>query len=144
MLLTPDAKPDIPEAWRLARRVDSLAPPMERGFQSHLAQLIVGGVIGRASKGAPAGATQKSLADSAEHVLVRARADRKIDPEQELVGYEAIMRTQMGDHEGAIALLKQYVALNPDHTFEVGGNIHWWWRELRSNPGFRAVMARRH
>jgi hypothetical protein len=40
-------------------------------------------------------------------------------------------------------MLKQYVAINPDHSFEVGGNIHWWWRDLRSNPGFQAVMKRK-
>ncbi len=141
MMLTPDARPDIAEAWRLAARVDSLTPPAARAFRSHLARTVVGGVIGRAAKAASGDAAQ-ALADSADRVLVRARADREVDPSQELVGYEAIMRTQMGQADAAIDLLRRYVALNPDHAFTVGGNIHWWWRDLRNNPDFQAVMAR--
>ena len=143
MMLTPDAKPDIDQAWRLAARTDSLYPPDDKPLFSHLDTIIVGGVIGRASKAAPAGPVKKSLRDSAERVLVSARPDLKTDPERELVGYEALMRTLMGDLETAVTMLKQYVAINPDHSFEVGGNIHWWWRDLRSNPGFQAVMKRK-
>jgi eukaryotic-like serine/threonine-protein kinase len=140
MMLTPDARPDIPEAWRLAAAVDSLAPPAAAAFQSHLMRLVVGGVIGRAAQAAE-GAARAALADSADRVLQRARADREVDPRQELVGYEAVMRTLMGEYDLAIQLLTRYTALNPDHSFQVGGNIHWWWRSLRSTPGFQAVMA---
>jgi serine/threonine-protein kinase len=80
-LLAPDAEPDIPLAWSLAAKVDSLAPPVVRAFQSRKAQLIVGGVIGKAGKAAGG---QPALMDSANTVLVRARADREIDAEGEL------------------------------------------------------------
>ena len=80
--------------------------------------------------------------DSANSVLVRARADREIDAEGELPGFEAIMRTQMGDLEQGLELLKQYVATHPDHSFLVNGNIHWWWRPLQSLPGFQQLKAR--
>ena len=80
--------------------------------------------------------------DSANKVLVRARGDRKTDPKQELLGYEAIMRTQMGEYPTAVQLLKEYVSINPDHTFRVGANVHWWWRDLRNVPGFDAVLAK--
>ena len=53
------------------------------------------------------------------------------------------MRVQMGDFDEAIALLKEYVASNPDHSFNVGGNVHWWWRDIRSRPEFQALLARR-
>lgn len=33
------------------------------------------------------------------------------------------------------------IALNPDHPFKVGGNVHWWWRDLRNKPGFEALLA---
>jgi len=81
------------------------------------------------------------LADSARRVIDQAGGDAQVDPTQELVGYQAVMRTQMGDYDEAIDLLKRYVALNKDHSFRVGGNVHWWWAPLVSKPEFQAVMV---
>ncbi|HVT40627.1 MAG TPA: hypothetical protein VHE78_16410, partial [Gemmatimonadaceae bacterium] len=142
MNLTPDTSPDIPEAWRLAARVDSLAPTNVRPLQSRIARLVVGGIIGRAAKAAPTEPVRQALMDSANKVLLRARGDRTVDPLQELPGFEAIMRTQMGDYATAVQLLKQYVSVNPDHSFRVAGNVHWWWRDLLKQPGFEALLAR--
>ncbi len=134
MQTEPDASPDIPEAWRLAGRVDSLTP---NTLNAHIAHIIVGGVIGKAARKT----SNSKLADSARNVLDRAsQADSKLDPTKELLGYEAIMRTQMGDLDKAMSLVSQYVALNPDHSFCVGGNVHWWWRELTTKPEFQRVM----
>ena len=41
------------------------------------------------------------------------------------------------------APLARYVAANPGHSFEVGGDLHWWWLSLRAEPGFQAVLDRR-
>jgi serine/threonine-protein kinase len=130
MLITPDARPDVDLAWRLAARADSVAPDRNREFFRRRTQMFVGGAIARAG-----------LRDSARNVLARARAGPDVDPNQELVGYEAIMRTLMGEQDTAIAMLKRYVAANPGHSFEVGGDIHWWWRDLRTHPEFRSVLA---
>jgi hypothetical protein len=143
MLLTPDAIPDIDLGWRLTVRLDSLASEEDRPITSRLGRLIVGGVVGRAAQRAGVGTAGRALADSADRVLAGARADRETDPHLELLGYEAIMRAQMGSNEEAIELLRRYVAVNPDHSFQVGGNVHWWWRGLKSDPAFQAVMARR-
>ncbi len=141
LMLTVDQKPDVPAAWKLAAEVESLAPVATRGYWAHNAQQIVGGVIGRAGL-TLSGAQATALRDSAERVLARARADRTIDPDQELPGYEAVMRVQFGDLDGAIGLLQKYVALNPDHTFEVGGNVHWWWKKLADRPAFQALKSK--
>jgi len=130
LLVTPDARPDVDRAWELAARIDSLAPERQRPFIQRHAQLFVGGAIGRAG-----------LKDSARRVLVRGRGDHDVDPIQELVGYEAAMRALIGDADTAITLLKRYVAANPGHSFEVGGDIHWWWRSLRDHPEFGAVLG---
>jgi hypothetical protein len=76
------------------------------------------------------------LKDSASHVLVAARGGRDVDPEQELLSLEAFGRTLLGDPGQAIDLLKRYVAANPRHSFQRGGDIFWWWRELRKDPRF--------
>ena len=131
LLGTPDARSDIREAWDLAGRIDSLAPERQRPFIQRQAHMFVGGIIGRAG-----------LKDSARRVLVRARGDHDVDPTEELVGYEAAMRALVGDADTAIVLLKRYVVANPGHSFEVGGDIHWWWRDLRTHPGFQQLLAR--
>ena len=133
LMLAPDATPDIDTAWRLAARVDSLtssSPGAE--FDRRLARILAGGIIGRAGQ-----------ADSAETVLRNARASAEIDPTQELMGFEAVVRTILGQQDRALELLRAYVAANPHHSFEVGGNIHWWWRPLRANPEFQDVMELR-
>ncbi|MEX2156503.1 MAG: serine/threonine-protein kinase [Gemmatimonadales bacterium] len=132
MLLTPDARPQIDLAWQLAARMDSLAPIARREFFRLRTELLVAGVIARAGR-----------RDSALAVVARARAAAapEIDPTQDLIGYEALVRTLLGERDAAMALLKRYVAANPGHSFEIGGDIHWWWRDLRSHPDFRAVLA---
>jgi serine/threonine-protein kinase len=133
MMITEGSEPDLGRAWALADSVAQRAPESRRAFETHLARLIVGGALARAG-----------LKDSARHVLDSARAGRDVDPEQDLPGYEAVMRIILGDHQDAIALLTNYVLVNPTHEFTAGRDLHWWWRPLRDFPEFRAVMARRH
>jgi len=130
MQTTPGAETDIAQAWRLAATLDSLAPASQRPFLQHQSQLLVGAAIGRAG-----------LRDSATRVFERARTDDpRIDPEQDLVGYEAAMRAVIGDADGAITLLKRYVATHPDHSFRRGGMLHWWWRDLERHPQFQELL----
>jgi len=132
LMITPNAEVDIPRAWALAARADSFTPAPARPLRGRLRQFIVGGVIGRGGPG---------LRDSAEHVFARARTnDRAIDEEQDLPGYEAVMRAQFGDKDGAIKLLREYVASHPGHSFQRGGTLNWWWRGLEQEPGFQAVL----
>jgi tetratricopeptide (TPR) repeat protein len=131
MMLTPTAPADPDVAWQLVEQVDALTAPDRQPFNRRVSQMIVGGVLARAS-----------LADSARHVLDAARAGPDVDPRQELVGYEAIMRTMLGDYDVAVQQLRRYVAANPDHQFlEVEGDVHWWWRPLRDHPAFASVVA---
>jgi serine/threonine-protein kinase len=130
LMLIPGAAADVPQAWAFAARTDSLTPAPQRALYARWHQILVAGVIGRAG-----------LRDSAEHVFARARTDDPgIDPEQDLPGFEAMARAQMGDDAGAIALLKRYVATHPGHSFQRGGTLHWWWRGLERQPGFQAVL----
>ncbi len=142
--LSPDATPDPASAWQLAALVDSLAPVPVKAYQSSIAHMIVGGIVGRHALSLAAGPQRKMLLDSARAVLERSQADRTVDPGQELAGYRAVMLAQFGDLDQAISLLTAYVSANPDHSFRVGGNVHWWWRDLRNKRGFEALLARTH
>ncbi len=126
VLMTTDVAPaDAGEAWRFLARIDSTTPLPRRVAEHHRAQMFVGAVLARAG-----------LKDSARHVLVAARAGREADPQQELPSLEAFAHTLMGEPGEAIALLKRYVAANPTHSFKRGGDVFWWWRELRKDPRF--------
>jgi len=134
LLTTPLASPDIALAWRLLRRVDSLAPTGVHEFQVGRAKMIVGGVLARAG-----------LADSASRVLTSARAGAEVDPNLELAYIEAYMRTLLHDDSGAIAALRRNLAANPPDNSEAScrWDAYWWWRDLQGTPGFRALIAAR-
>lgn len=140
--LAPDEAPQPAIAWTLAAQVDSLTPVATRAYQASVARMIVGGIIGRHALTLAAGPQREAMLDSARKVLERSQADRTVDPGQELPGYRAVMLAQIGDLDQAITLLTSYVAANPDHSFSVGGNIHWWWRDVRTKRGFEALLAR--
>jgi eukaryotic-like serine/threonine-protein kinase len=131
LMTTPARPPDVESAWRLVARLDSVTPPQFRAYVALEARLRTGGVIARAG-----------LKDSARHVLERTRAAATpaADPGQELLAIEAMQRTLLGDRDEAIALLKRYSAANPGH-FERGKDISWWWRDLKDDPRFQALLG---
>jgi len=125
LMTTDAAEPNVSDAWRLYAEIGAVTPPPLKPFEMHHAAMIVGAIIARVGQ-----------ADSARHVLVAARGDAKLDPQRELVAEEAFARTLLGEQGEAIELLKQYVAANPAHMFKRGGDISWWWRDLRKDPRF--------
>jgi hypothetical protein len=81
------------------------------------------------------------LVDSARKVLVRARADRTIDPRGELIGYEAFVRGQLGDRKEAVDLLQKYLTDHPEHRAGFAKVNAWWWRPLQDDPRFKSLIA---
>ncbi|HJU73959.1 MAG TPA: protein kinase [Gemmatimonadaceae bacterium] len=133
MMIAPGKKPDIDRAWKLAADAERLAPAQRRPFEAQFARLIVAGALAHAGQ-----------ADSSRNVLKSVQSTREIDPEQDLVGYSAIVHILLGDHDEAIELLKNYVVLHPTHEFTVvGRDLHWWWRPLKDKAGFQSIVARR-
>ena len=132
LMLAPVSEPDPELAWELSARADSLTPPQARPFQSALRRILVGGVLARAE-----------LPDSARAVLESARVGPDVDPDQDLVGLEALIQTMLGDQDEAVRLLRRYAVGNPDHMagfLEVDGGLHWWWRPLRDHADFRSLL----
>lgn len=126
---TEEARPD--SAWALHERLVETTPAARKLYDERLGYLLVAGVLRRAER-----------PDSAEAVFARGSADEEIDPTHELMGQEARIRAATGDVDGAMQLLKRYVAANPGHTFEVGGQLHWMWRPLRERPDFQTLLSR--
>lgn len=132
-------RPDPAEAWRLAANYEKAAPPQQREYYRREGQIVVADVLGRAG-----------LADSARRVLVRARADRTVDPRGELMGYEAFVRAQLGennpstrekDNKEAVDLLQLYLTEHSEHRRGFAKMNQWWWRGLQDDPRFKALIA---
>lgn len=128
MLITAIRHPDIDGAWELAEYVEALAPEGLQAYYVHESQMIVGGVIARAG-----------LADSANSVLNSAEADDSIDPSRTLMRVEAVMRILAREYDQALDLLEEYHRVHPDYSFEVEGDLHWFWKPLRHDPRFQAL-----
>lgn len=134
LMATPAIEADVAEAWRLAARADSLAPPQWRDYDQLMNTLFVGGVIARAG-----------LPDSARVVLDRAHAriNDEIDPEGDLLTVEAAIRARNGDAKRAVTLIEQYLARNPGHAFSPATGLAWWWQPLENDPDFQRLVRLR-
>ena len=126
----PRAKPDVDSIWIYRNRYVALAPEKNRSYLAKMADIFAAGGLARAG-----------LADSARHVLVRAKATPSEDPERELEGYEAMVRVILGDQDEAVRLLTDYLTANPAHRKGFATRTGWWWRDLQGNPKFKALLA---
>ncbi len=124
------ARTEPAEAWRRAADYEAAASPHDREFYRREGQIVVAAVLGRAG-----------LADSARRVLTRARADRSIDPSGELMGYEAVVRTMLGDKKEAVDLLQRYLTDHPEHRRGFARTNVWWWRDLQNDSRFQTLVA---
>jgi TolB-like protein/tetratricopeptide (TPR) repeat protein len=128
LMTTPAVTPDIPLAWSLLARLDSLAPPNQRAYERLRGELAIGGALARIG-----------LPDSARAVVSGAHdaITPAVDPDRELLAAEAYILTLLGDFDRALELLALHAAVHRDATWD-----HWWWRELRSHPSWRTLQAR--
>jgi eukaryotic-like serine/threonine-protein kinase len=117
-------------AWALRDSMIQHTSPASRQFASRKAEILVAGALARAN-----------LADSARRVLLHARLGAgDVDPERELVGFEAAVRVMLGDRSEAVRLIKAYLALHPDHRTGFAQSTGWWWRDLQTDPEFRRLV----
>lgn len=121
------AEADVDEAWRIRERMVPLVPETSRPYFAELGRLLVA-----------AAAARVGMADSARAVLEASTA-AGVDQSQELLGYEALVLTLLGDRDGAVERLGRYAAANPGH-FDRNAALHWWWRDLQDHPGFRGLQ----
>ncbi|PYO90534.1 MAG: hypothetical protein DMD66_02295 [Gemmatimonadetes bacterium] len=132
LMSTKATDPDVDRAWRLAGDAVRLSPERGRPFTQSLEQIFVGWVLTRAG-----------LPDSARHVLERAKGNADVDPQKELLGYEAVGRVMLGDKEEALRLLGEYLIANPKHREGFRKSVHWWWRPIQDDPRFKALIGAR-
>jgi TolB-like protein len=125
LMTMPQSEPDIAGAWALRDALIPLVPERAEFFDAQ-AQMLAGGVIGRAG-----------LPDSANAVFTRARRSSDVDPDGELMIFEAAMRSLNGDVSGSVSTLERFVSLHPEHA----PDQHWWWANVQSDPTFQRLRA---
>jgi eukaryotic-like serine/threonine-protein kinase len=130
LFTTSGRAPDAAAGWRLVEELKQRTPPRQWPYAGREAQMLVAAALGRAGQ-----------LDSARHVLEHARADANVDPERELVATEAFIRTLLGDRDEAIRLIKVYLTTHPEHRAGLAASQSWWWRELRGDPRFKALVG---
>jgi tetratricopeptide (TPR) repeat protein len=123
-------EPDIDRAWSLARDAVRLTPERSRPYAQLFQQIWVAAVLARAAQG-----------DSSRHVLERSRGTADVDPQKELLGYQAFVYVMLGDHDAAIRLLDEYFTANPRHREGFRKSVHWWWRPIQSDPRFKQLIG---
>ena len=126
-------KPDVDKAWQLLAENVKLYPPNQRDFRQHRGQLLVAMALVRAG-----------LPDSARAVALRARVDASLDPTRELVYIEALLRNMLGDRDEALRLISTYLATNPQERPSIANDETWWWRGLRDDSRFRALVGNKN
>jgi serine/threonine-protein kinase len=130
IMTTKAVRPEPVEAWRRAVVYENVSQPQQREYYKREGQIVVAWVLGRAG-----------LLDSARRVLVRARTDRTIDPRGELMGYEALVRAQLGDKKEAVDLVQKYLTDHPEHRRGFEKVNAWWWRDLQNDSRFKSLIA---
>jgi TolB-like protein len=131
-LMTADAaEPNARAAWRLVDELHKVTPEKQWPYDRLEAEIWMAAVLARAG-----------LADSARDLLARSTDDDpKVDPERELLSVAAFAYTLLGDRDQAIRLLEEQIAANPQHRVGLMRMSHWWWRELRDDPRFKALVG---
>jgi serine/threonine-protein kinase len=81
------------------------------------------------------------LKDSARHVLERSKPLPTLDPEGELLSFQAFAYVLLGDKDTALQLLKEQIAADPAHRVGLARTYHWWWRDLREDPRFKQLLS---
>jgi len=130
-LMTASAKPpDVTLAWQLLDQAVRLTPQQMRAYTRLESKNGVAAVLARAG-----------LTDSARHVLARSQAGPDVDPEAELLSYQAFAYLLLGDRDEALRLMKQQIAANPAHRVGLARSTHWWWRDIKDDPRFKQLIG---
>jgi len=133
LFTTPARPPDVAEAWREVEELRRLTPANDWPIRGREAQILAAAAAARAGD-----------ADSARRVLLRARAGADVDPQHDLLPFEAFVRTLLdseSDRAEAFSLLRRYVTANPAHRAGFAESQSWWWKEIRTDPRYAELVG---
>jgi eukaryotic-like serine/threonine-protein kinase len=130
LMALPGQPVDVKRAWAVVEEDVSLWPPNAREYRRRRDQMMMALVLANAG-----------LKDSADHVAVRARADASIDPNRDVLYFEAALRNRLGQRDESLRLLEQYLATNPQDRSTLANDQSWWWRGVHDDPRFKQLVG---
>lgn len=116
---------ELTQAWGLLAHLDSI-PRLDEGKPHR--RFYVAAILARAG-----------LADSARSVMARARSESPARVQEDLAPLEAYVRALLGEEEIAIDLLRTALAREGLRRSFIAQ--HPWYRSLRSNAEFQALVS---
>ncbi len=123
-------KPDVPALWGLVDQYARLYPSNQQEYRRKRAQLLLAMALANAG-----------LRDSARNVALRSRGDPTVDPTNDLVYLEVAARNVIGDRDEALRLLGRYLATNPQDRVSIARDETWFFKGLRDDPRFKALVG---
>ena len=123
-------KPDVPKLWGLVEQYARLYPQNQQEYRRKRAQIMLSMALANAG-----------LRDSARAVALRSRADPSVDPTNDLMYLEVAARNVMGDRDEALRLLGRFLATNPQDRESIARDETWFYRGLRDDPRFVALVG---
>ena len=123
-------KADVPALWGLVDQYAHLYPENQQEYRRKRAQIFLSMALANAG-----------LRDSARAVATRARGNPTIDPANDLAYLEVAARNVMGDREEALRVLGRYLATNPQDRETIARDDTWFFKGLRDDPRFKALVG---
>ena len=123
-------KPDVPALWKLVDQYARMFPENQQEYRRKRAQILLSMAIANAG-----------LGDSARSVAKNARGDPTVDPTNDLMYLEVAARNVMGDREEALRLAERYLATNPQDRESFARDQTWFFKGLRDDPRFKALVG---
>ena len=123
-------KPDVPALWKLVDQYAKMYPEAQQEYRRKRAQIMLSMALANAG-----------LRDSARAVALRARGNPTVDPTNDLMYLEVAARNVMGDRDEALRLLGTYLATNPQERESLARDETWFFRGLRDDPRFKALVG---
>ena len=136
-VMTMPAAPDvnIPRAWALVDSIVARTPPNDTLRTRLWMQILAAGAIARAAE------SNAALTDSAKRVVLRSQGDVTIDSARELPYFGSFVLVIAGDGAGAVRLLREYIAANPQSAEGLREDPGWWFRGIADRDDFRRLIG---
>jgi eukaryotic-like serine/threonine-protein kinase len=122
-------KPNMAEVWKTYDEYVKASPANLQEFDKLKGKMMVGIAYLRAG-----------MPDSAKAIAASAQGDPQVDPRGETVNLAAIIYSQAGDKDKALSLVSRWFAANPQQRGTAANDNAWWFKDLRDDPRYKALL----
>jgi len=127
------SKPNVSELWNYYELYLKLVPADRLAYYRLKGKLIMALALTRA--GQP---------DSARALALVSQGDSTIDPDGDLRYLAAVVYAQAGDNDAAFDVLGKLISRSAYRRKQAAEDKTWWWKDLRSDPRYQALLRQSH